>query len=240
MRPKVLIDIKNIENKIDKISIVDDLITGGSDKVSSAETVKVLNANMEQITDKGYVDRITKSTLDECNENGKYTVVLSGVAGFVNGTYCVDVTKYSSIIYVQRIYRVNPSIDSYIRVVNGSDIVLGKIATTGKIEISFPFNSGYVIGSSTWKSKVVKNSLDEVKYYVNCKPSTSNFVEGATIIGTIPTGYRPTETIGIPLRTASLDTGTAMLTLDSNGIVTVLIKGQVSLVTGIITYDTDK
>ncbi|GEM_PF-2522289 len=40
MKPKILIDI---ENKIDKDLIVNDLTTGGADKVASAETVKILN-----------------------------------------------------------------------------------------------------------------------------------------------------------------------------------------------------
>ncbi len=41
-KPKILIDI---EHKIDKDSIVDDLLTGGADKVASAETVKTLDNN---------------------------------------------------------------------------------------------------------------------------------------------------------------------------------------------------
>ncbi len=41
-KPKILTDI---ENKIDKDSIINDLTTGGADKVASAETVKILNTN---------------------------------------------------------------------------------------------------------------------------------------------------------------------------------------------------
>ncbi len=42
MKPKILTDI---ENKIDKDSIINDLTTGGADKVASAETIKTLNTN---------------------------------------------------------------------------------------------------------------------------------------------------------------------------------------------------
>lgn len=45
MKPKVLVEIENINNKIDKDYIVNDLTTGGIYKVASAETVKLLDLN---------------------------------------------------------------------------------------------------------------------------------------------------------------------------------------------------
>lgn len=44
-KPKILTEIENIENKVDKNSIINDLTIGGIDKVASAETVKMLNNN---------------------------------------------------------------------------------------------------------------------------------------------------------------------------------------------------
>ncbi|GEM_PF-2259537 len=80
-KPKILTDV---ENKISKDSIINNLTTGGADKVASAETVKILNTNK--------ADKI---------KSGNYTGDLLAISGDNSKTYDIGllstVTKYPPI-----------------------------------------------------------------------------------------------------------------------------------------------
>ncbi len=98
---------QNLEHKADlvdgkvsneQLSIVNDLTTGGEDKVASAETVKSLN------NDKADKNTIIITDANLAIKNGKYAITASGGLNvpILNQTFIIDVSQRADTYLVQR------------------------------------------------------------------------------------------------------------------------------------------
>lgn len=131
----------------------------GLDYASSGHTGFASQADMEQITDKGYVNAKVVTNLNDALENGKYKIIITGHSIIANGTYLIDATKYDSTASSQILRSVNVSgVDAtYIRLYRAGVETVRLIATTGKIDILCTANTGYTLIKNN--SKQINNIL---------------------------------------------------------------------------------
>ena len=146
-----------------------------------------LEADMEQIIDKGYVNTKVVTNLNDALENGKYKIIISGHGIITAGTYLVDTTKYDATASSQilRNVNVNGANTTYIRLYRAGVETVRLIATTEKINILFTPTAGLtVIHNNSYKI----NNIAYISIAIK-KTDETAFSTGAQTLGTL--GNKP-------------------------------------------------
>ena len=161
--------------------------TSGTNNVWGTWQEIATSADMEQITDKGYVNAKVVTNLNDALENGKYKIIISGHGIITAGTYLVDTTKYDATASSQilRNVNVNGANTTYIRLYRAGVETVRLIATTEKINILFTPTVGLtVIHNNCYKI----NNIAYISIAIKKNDETA-FSTGAQILGAL--GNKP-------------------------------------------------
>lgn len=194
-------------NKVDVLSInVGDTTTL---KTDSKKVVGGINENVDKITalsnDRGYLNSklipITQD-IDTVIENGLYTWEYGENAKKPagGGSYFVKVQKIVETYVLQEVTMGWGEGKTYLRVMdNGKWGVWKQIATTDKIDISLPYNSGYEHDTAfNYSSVIIINQFKQARIYFNVKKTDgSTFKVGEQHnVATLPSPYLSALNIG--------------------------------------------